>query len=874
MALLDLSAEAWALVTSSVAARASDISFMMITLSFSILLFILPSASICSLISAVASACFLLRLARMDSCWMLAASTSFLSFCTSASLFLLSSTCAVVAPLASESLSPSWSISLAMSDLCLSALALACLSASSSSSIVSTRPWISLIPFWALATRFCSSSNLAESWALFFSLLPITTSRSLLALSRSATESCAIFNSPSTFLFCFSRVALAFFSLSKPPSSSARVDSSLDLMEDKCPTFSLAAIMSSLDLAWVSPMCFFSLFSLFITSSCSAISSWSTLMVWSRLPFSSSTLEMASSMSSISFFDHANGSAVGLDLSCQSDPGRLLLAKDSLLLGKLCLSLCLEGRGLGLSVRVHRDAALLLLQLLSHGLDVLLESIQASLKGLGHVESLLVFAVARVGLFLELPELLLRVWQADGGPGLLDDDEPSPVPAGQVLPEVPLANLDQFPLVELLLVDLAPDPLEDLSLHQPDPLDHQFVPRLFHGTQGPGTEEHHRVTEPVPLTVERNPVHEGPDSGFVVGGGLDGLLAEAGVPHLEVRVEHPVGESSHADPNALEHTVTGQLVHDQRGLHLAWLLVRVRHEATHEVGLARVQGRHQVHEGHQVDRGDGLAATLLLLLALLLGSSGWLSGVVGPQKGQQNTGGSGLHNLDNSVVDRVLVLFEPPSHVVGDDAGVVGDGKVSVLVSLRLGLQEYGELAERSLQLLFKGLVGGLGEERLLLQDGPDAHGLLKHDDGSGQVHAEVNHDPVNALLHVLLLLNNKHVVVEELLQFLVHKVDGNLLKAIVLENLEAGNVEHSAEVGLLQRGVDEGVVTLVDEPLEDAVKDCSGNTTGGHGGLLAGLAFDHPLSSDLDPWLAEGLEHSLRVTSESSGCFSCKCIH
>merc|ERR1719315_713089 len=110
------------------------------------------------------------------------------------------------------------------------------------------------------------------------------------------------------------------------------------------------------------------------------------------------------------FLDHADRSAVGLDLSCQSDPGRFLLAEDSLLLGKLCLSLCLEGRGLGLPVRVDRDTALLLLQLLSHGLDVLLETIQTSLKGLSHIKSLLVLAVARVGLFLELPELLLRVW--------------------------------------------------------------------------------------------------------------------------------------------------------------------------------------------------------------------------------------------------------------------------------------------------------------------------------------------------------------------------------------------------------------------------------------------------------------------------------
>ena len=76
--------------------------------------------------------------------------------------------------------------------------------------------------------------------------------------------------------------------------------------------------------------------------------------------------------------------------------------------------------------------------------------------------------------------------------------------------------------------------------------------------------------------------------------------------------------------------------------HLARLLVGVRHQATDKVGLTVVlnksvviyvcisvltmnadvneghQGGHQLDEGDEVDRGDSLAATFLLLLALLL----------------------------------------------------------------------------------------------------------------------------------------------------------------------------------------------------------------------------------------------------------------
>ena len=44
------------------------------------------------------------------------------------------------------------------------------------------------------------------------------------------------------------------------------------------------------------------------------------------------------------------------------------------------------------------------------------------------------------------------------------------------------------------------------------------------------------------------------------------------------------------------------------------------------------------------------------------------------------------------------------------------------------------------------------------------------------------------------------HVVVEELLKLLIDKVDGDLLKAVVLKDLETSDVEHSAEVGLFLR--------------------------------------------------------------------------
>ena len=56
---------------------------------------------------------------------------------------------------------------------------------------------------------------------------------------------------------------------------------------------------------------------------------------------------------------------------------------------------------------------------------------------------------------------------------------------------------------------------------------------------------------------------------------------------------------------------------------------------------------------------------------------------------------------------------------------------------------------------------------------------LLNQLNASGQIHAKVDELPKNALLLVLLLLQHKHVVVEELLQLLISEVDAQLLKGI-----------------------------------------------------------------------------------------------
>ena len=52
----------------------------------------------------------------------------------------------------------------------------------------------------------------------------------------------------------------------------------------------------------------------------------------------------------------------------------------------------------------------------------------------------------------------------------------------------------------------------------------------------------------------------------------------------------PVGEAPATNPNALKHTVAGQLVHHKGGVEEKRRLVVVWHDATDEVGVGRVEG--------------------------------------------------------------------------------------------------------------------------------------------------------------------------------------------------------------------------------------------------------------------------------------------
>ena len=68
------------------------------------------------------------------------------------------------------------------------------------------------------------------------------------------------------------------------------------------------------------------------------------------------------------------------------------------------------------------------------------------------------------------------------------------------------------------------------------------------------------------------------------------------------------------------------------------------------------------------------------------------------------------------------------------------------------------------------------------MYSGVEQHFYLLHKFDTGlQVHAEIHEHPVDLFAFVLLLFKHEHVVVKELLQFLVGEVDAQLLEAVKL---------------------------------------------------------------------------------------------
>jgi hypothetical protein len=107
--------------------------------------------------------------------------------------------------------------------------------------------------------------------------------------------------------------------------------------------------------------------------------------------------------------------------------------------------------------------------------------------------------------------------------------------------------------------------------------------------------------------------------------------------------------------------------------------------------------------------------------------------------------------------------------------------------------------------------------------------------------------------------------MIEELLQLFVREVDAKLIETVFVEDFETSDVQHSGEGSSGLLGV-EGVVTLLNEELEQPVEHGLGHGTASGVALTDVLALRHEFSSDLDPGLADIVVQPFGVDTEKLG--------
>ena len=164
------------------------------------------------------------------------------------------------------------------------------------------------------------------------------------------------------------------------------------------------------------------------------------------------------------------------------------------------------------------------------------------------------------------------------------------------------------------------------------------------------------------------------------------------------------------------------------------------------------------------------------------------------------------------------------------------------------------------------------------------------------KVEAKVDDLPFNAFPLVLLLLQNEHVVVEELLQTFVRVVNAQLLKLVQLSQkydvikrkllsqtevtslisvnlkyLEASNVKDAEEVVMfsvrLQCSIDSS-----NQPLEHPDVHCLAHCVYSKAHLLLCLTFRHVFTADLDLGLKQRSNKVICFDAKQVRCFFCLC--
>merc|ERR550532_31532 len=141
-----------------------------------------------------------------------------------------------------------------------------------------------------------------------------------------------------------------------------------------------------------------------------------------------------------------------------------------------------------------------------------------------------------------------------------------------------------------------------LSLQPRQDITNAFFTNLLHETKDTSAEEDFGVSKTELLRVQLNDLHDCSSSILVLLCPGNSSSSQDVVTLLEFRVENLVGESSSANSNTSQHTVTLVLMHNKTRVNHTSFLVSVRDNTTDEGRISCIQGLHQVIKLSLVER--------------------------------------------------------------------------------------------------------------------------------------------------------------------------------------------------------------------------------------------------------------------------------
>merc|ERR1719495_2294836 len=205
-------------------------------------------------------------------------------------------------------------------------------------------------------------------------------------------------------------------------------------------------------------------------------------------------------------------------------------------------------------------------------------------------------------------------------------------------------------------------------------------------------EEDLSVSKSELFSFKSNYIENSSSSCLIILGLCHKLCCENIITCFEFRIDHLIWESCPANCNASQDSVTLILMHHKVRFNTSWDFMSVGDNTTDEMRLSFIQSGHKIIKlAFEVGRHS--FTTSLLLSVLILRSLKGLSRMVSKTLHHESIA-SILYHLNNSVIKRIFVLFQPSSKVVRDSCSIMNDCKMSIWIWSGVGFGKLGPLSK------------------------------------------------------------------------------------------------------------------------------------------------------------------------------------